>query len=75
LFPALRAEQVAGLEANYRALRAPAGGNASSAAAAPPPEQSKIITRAAAITLDKLKEEALLLHYASQAEAAGGWLR
>ena len=69
-FTTITPAQVAEIEKIYRALRsaAPAEGAATAAgASAASAANSRILTRAQCITLEKLKEEALLLHYASQA--------
>ena len=62
MFPAITPTQIQAMEKIFRKLRSPEGGDNVNAAA-----QSKILTRQQCITLEKLKEEALLLHYASQA--------
>lgn len=56
-FPSIRPEQVRQIENIYRSLRTDGENN---------PAVSKILTRQQCVTLQRLKEEALLTHYASQ---------
>lgn len=78
-FTSITPTQVAEIEKIFRALRSAGGtaaegadaaaatGGSSSSAAAAASANSRILTLAQCITREKLKEEALLLHYASQA--------
>lgn len=62
-FPTLTTQQLTAMQTIYRDLKQ----NESPAETNP---QSRILTRQHCVTLDRLKEEALLLHYASQARSA-----